>query len=160
VARNPPERRVPDPEAGGYRDFVTRVLGCACPQAVLADLRVRDEPSEVAGLPLALRLNVGGRMLLYVASGTETEHITAALNEVFVEGRRARDAEGFHRFRFALASAEGERARSVLAAAFAALPDCDERLHLHVVAEGDLPPRVEDRSIIVVPRARAVRPRR
>ena len=139
------ETKVLGSAAEGFREFVVRVLGCECPPEVLDDIRVRAEPREIAGLPLELRLNVGGRLLVFLASTDATARVVAALGAIVEAGRRTRDAEGFHRFRFVLATSNPADALASVSEAFAALPERDDRLHLHVVNAGELPKLLEKR---------------
>lgn len=62
------------------------------------------------------------------------QQVASNLPELFATGKRIRDRLGFNRFRLVLACAERvtETAR-FLNDRFQALPDLDDRLHLHVI---------------------------
>jgi hypothetical protein len=121
--------------------FVRDVLGCRCPDEVFERIEMPGAPGEIAGLPLQLRLEVGGRLLVCAVREGDVGRAAASLGAVFREGRALRDAQGLNRFRLVVLAGRPEEARGPLEAAFAALRLDDARLHLHVVDERDAPER-------------------
>ncbi len=119
--------------------FIRQVLGCRCSDAVLANIRVCPEPNQVAGIPLTLCLDVDSRLLVYVVCTETPTALIRSLQSVFETGRRARDLRGFNRFRFVIGAASADNEREELMAAFRALPEIDDRQHLHVVNVNDIP---------------------
>ena len=78
-------------------------------------------------------------MLVCVARPDADGAITQSLAAVFAAGKAKRDRDGFNRFRFVVPTREPDVAREALTAAFRALPDTDDRQHLHVVDVSDVP---------------------
>ena len=114
--------------------FIKDVLGCTCPDEVLADIQVVPDPDGFAGLPVDFLLRVGGRLLVGVCltpMAFETAEILAACVS---SGKSLRDSWGFNRFRLVVAFTDPGARASGLERWFKALPGIDERSHFHVVA--------------------------
>lgn len=115
--------------------FVQGTLGCACPPEVFEEIRL-DADGPCPGLPVDLSLEIGGRLLIYVAfAGDEPVSLSERLSTVVRHGRRARDERGFNRFRLVVAAKDAGRMERVLSPLFEGLPDVDGKVHLHVVEE-------------------------
>lgn len=108
-------------------------LGCACPDQVFERIDILEASSRFADLPGDYLIAVGNRLLLLVISSASCWEVAARLERLFMRGRELRDSEGFNRFRLVVAVAEVAAARAELAERFAALPDRDDRMHLHVI---------------------------
>jgi hypothetical protein len=117
--------------------FIREVLGCRCSDAVLANIRLCPEPNQVAGVPLILCLDVDSRLLVYVVCPERPLVLIDSLQSE--AGKRARDLDGFNRFRFVVGAASAGDAREKLMAVFQALPDIDDRQHLHVIDVQEIP---------------------
>jgi hypothetical protein len=110
--------------------FIRDTLGCGCPDSVLEAIAPLEGPDALAGIPVRLALDVGGRLLVLVVSAQTIDGV--ALPAALGEGRELRDARGMNRFRLVL---EGEVAPGLIEA----LSMPDERVHVHVVAAGEVP---------------------
>src|SRR5574341_1326328 len=111
--------------------FVREVLGCQCADSVLANIRVCSEPDQVAGIPLTLCIDVDGRLLVYVVCTEAPTALIDLLQSVFDAGRKARDLNGFNRFRFVVGTASAGKETEPLLGAFYTLVGLDDRQHLH-----------------------------
>jgi len=120
------------------QNFVRTTLGCGCPEEYLRSIRcTRTGPGIDSPLT---RLDVGGRLLVYVLTvGDRPEPVFAALPAVIAAGLVERDTEGFNRLRVVVAAEDPEELRERAEREFAASAPLDDRIHLHVVATGDLP---------------------
>lgn len=119
--------------------FIRDTLGCGCPDEVLRRIESLTEFGSLAGVPVILALDVGGRLLVVLVEDAALADDGGALREALEAGRRLRDARGMNRFRLVVVSdaAEGvdpSRRRLTAQASFG-----DERVHLHVIGPNDLP---------------------
>lgn len=109
-------------------EFVRKGLGCDCAEEVFR--RIDNEHGvRVAGIPLRNRIDVGGRLLVYVADPGDLGATLPALVEA---GRGERDSGGFNRFRLVLVSGDAALKERAFRA-FRDMPGADEKIHLHVV---------------------------
>ena len=120
--------------------FIRTTLGCGCPDDVLQWIECsRSEPIPEHDLMLT-RIDVGGRLLVYVVEGDEApEMIAGALPALMAAGLAERERSGFNRLRLVLASPEPEELTTVAERVFAESAPRDDKLHLHVVAADVLP---------------------
>jgi len=135
----PYTRRV---EPSALARFVRDVLGCGCPEEVLRSITV-DRGRLVPGLDVELaRLDVGGRLLVYVVPAAASPPLPSAVAAVVVAaveaGASERDRRAFNRFRLVLATANPAEIEESARDAFAACKIVDERVHLHVVSLEEL----------------------
>ena len=120
--------------------FVREVLGCHCPNEVLRHISVNQETAKIAGLPIDFSIDVGGRLLVYVAHTATTDHILEHLEAFFRAAPMIRDREGYNRLRLVVARREPDGVRHKLEQSFAQISVPDDRLHLHVVAAHNIAP--------------------
>jgi hypothetical protein len=118
------------------RDAIERLvredLGCTCP----AEVFDRMEAGQVALPGLAepgRRIAIGGRLLVYLIEAEDAGQALASLPAWVSAGRAERDAAGMNRLRLVLVTAQPETVAPALQPEFEALPDHDERIHLHVL---------------------------
>ncbi len=83
-------------------------------------------------------LRIGGRLLIVVTS-EPTANLSARLDQVITEGKRARDKNKFNRFRLVVQTGNAAKDTEALMRAFDSVPDKDERTHLHVLPKGEVP---------------------
>ena len=119
--------------------FIRDVLGCTCPDEVLADIVVVPDPDGFAGLPVDFLLRVGGRLMVGIWASDAPGDVGEILSRCFSAGRALRDAEGFNRFRLVVASDDPDADANRLRPAFDGLAALDAKLHLHVIARSQLP---------------------
>jgi len=122
------------------RHFIRSTLGCGCPEEVLQWIECsRSEPIPEHDLMLT-RIDVGGRLLVYVVRGDEVPEMTAAaLPALMAAGLAERESAGFNRLRLVLASPEPDTILPLAERVFAESAPRDDKIHLHVVAADDLP---------------------
>lgn len=123
---------------GAIEQFVRGVLGCGCPAAVFRSVTLEDNPPDFADLAPARLIRIGGRLLVLLLETRGQDALALPLEQLFVRGRQLRDAEGCNRFRLVVAAPAA--VHQSLADRFSGLDGLDERLHLHVVTSGQLPP--------------------
>jgi len=129
-------------EPSAVARFVRDVLGCGCPEEILRSITV-DRGHLVSGLDVEVtRLDVGGRLLAYVAPAPASQPLCEVVAAAIAAGTGERDRLAFNRFRFVLATDDSRALEESARAAFAACNRPDERVHLHVVDLADVPPAV------------------
>jgi len=121
------------PEREGVVAFVRGTLGCACPDDVFEQIETSCSPGR-------LRLDVGGRLLVYVIAGTDAGDVRERLPAWVQDGVAERDRYGMNRFRLVLGSADPGAVRAVAEPAFAALAAGDDHVHLHCLHNAALAP--------------------
>jgi hypothetical protein len=113
--------------------LVREDLGCTCPAEVFNC--IEDRLLVLPGLAdPARRFAIGGRLLVYLIAVTDAAQARAQLPLWLTAGRAERDAAAMNRLRLVLITAEPEAICHALQSAFAALPERDERTHLHVLS--------------------------
>ena len=118
--------------------FVRDVLGCGCPEEVLRSITV-DRSRPILGLDVEVaRLDVGGRLLVYVVPAPASRKLRSVVAAAVEAGISERDRRSFNRFRLVLACADPAEVEPAARAAFDACPRPDERVHLHVVSSAEL----------------------
>ncbi|NEV60841.1 hypothetical protein [Thiorhodococcus minor] len=114
--------------------FVRDSLGCTCPAEVFE--RVDDSPSELSqAAGIERRIAIGGRLLIYMASVDSCSLAVAKLSDWIQVGISERDAGGMNRLRLVLLmdGRAADEMQRIEAAFERALPDGDERVHLHLL---------------------------
>ncbi len=118
--------------------FVREVIGCNCPDDVFSHIEFRYGSSAVKSCSADCELRVGGRLLIVVTSEPVAK-LSSHLGPVIAEGKRARDEDGFNRFRLVVQTANALEEKERLFNVFDALPDKDEKTHMHVLDKGKVP---------------------
>ncbi len=128
------------PDVERLRHFIRTTLGCGCPDEVLDWIecsRSHDGPADELRLT---RLDVGGRLLVYVLEDqTSGNDAAAAVPAVVISGLSERDRCGFNRLRIVIATDNPDTVQVRAETLFRSTAPEDERLHLHVVAYDELP---------------------
>jgi hypothetical protein len=125
-------------EPSALARFVRDVLGCGCPEEILRAIRV-DRGRLVPGLDVEVtRLDVGGRLLVYVVPAAAAQPLPALVAAAVEAGVSERDRRGFNRFRLVLAADSPAALERPARDALAACERRDERVHLHVVSSAEL----------------------
>jgi hypothetical protein len=121
--------------------FIRDVLGCGCPDDVLQEIRI-DRPWRVAGIDAQLaRIDVGGRLLVWVvAVGDRPTALAELVAGAVTAGLNERDRMAFNRLRLVLATAAPSDISESARQAFDACRNADDRTHLHVVDRQSVPP--------------------
>lgn len=127
-----------DIKASWIRRFVREQLGCRCSDDVFDMVRVTHQPESFNGLPVDCLIEIGNRLLV-VVSQHDWQRVSASMEQLVQTGRGYRDAHGFNRFRLVVATSD-KTATDSLNPAFTALVEKDDKMHLHIVEPGSLPP--------------------
>ena len=130
------------------KHFVRGELGCACPDEVFEVMDVQHAPSRFEGLPGDCLIVIGRRLLVLLIDTGHWRDVSRHLDSLVSRGRELRDAGGFNRIRFVVATPDKEAAETVLREQFGGLPSLDDRIHLHVISPEGLPawqPHTEQR---------------
>ena len=116
------------------KQFVQETLGCSCPEEVFNKI---DYQKEIDGFP-GRKVNVGGRLLIYIISMNGKSNIQGVINSALEQGVEERNKKGLNRFRLVLVSSGPDELRSLAEQAFDSSGHTDEKTHLHVVSESDV----------------------
>jgi len=81
---------------------------------------------------------IGGRLFVAVIDPVDWHDITASLDKLVDTGKQYRDQQGYNRFRLVIVTDDDEAVKN-LQSAFDALPNIDEKTHLHVLQPQQLP---------------------
>ena len=122
--------------------FVRHTLGCTCPDEVFDEIVFQAGDDHEGTYTRSIIL--GGRLLIYIWETNDPSLVQARLPAILVRGKNERDQRGLNRFRAVIATDDAERIGSTAQQLFQALPDKDEKVHLHVVRRNDVP-RWEER---------------
>jgi hypothetical protein len=76
---------------GEIKKFVQKTLGCGCPEEVFRQI---DYQADImaGNILLSARINIGNRLLVYVAEVDNTETIENLLPQLIDIGNKERDA--------------------------------------------------------------------
>ncbi len=114
--------------------FVRETLGCQCPQEVFEHIDMAYTPER----DIKLRINVGDRLLIYVAEIEDPDSLDAILEKLVRAGREEIDFSGLNRFRLVVAAEDLKSIKDSLLEKFDAIRQGDEKAHLHVLDRNDL----------------------
>jgi hypothetical protein len=117
--------------------FVRKTLGCGCPEEVFQHIDFKSG-IRAGDILLKGKMNIGNRLLIYIVEMNETESMKRVLTSLVGTGIKERDASNFNRFRLVLASNNCDAVRRSAEAAFLEIQK-DEKVHLHVVPEENIP---------------------
>jgi hypothetical protein len=119
--------------------FVREVLGCTCPDEVFERVSVEPGSQAIKSCAADYEINVGGRLLIVLSSEPLAAFSPTRLERVMAEGRKARDAGKFNRFRFIVQADNAAEGRKELLRMFDGLAAKDDRSHVHVIPRQDVP---------------------
>ena len=114
--------------------FVRETLGCSCPEEVFHTIDRQELDHGIRGK----RINVGGRLLIYLIRLDEESGIRDIVYSALEQGVGERERMGFNRFRLVLAASRPEELSGPAGLAFDRSEYRDERTHLHIVNEGEV----------------------
>ena len=124
--------------------FVRSVLGCSCPDEVFNNIHPID---NMGIFPCAQTIyDIGGRLLVVLFLPGEWREIETRLEQLVETGKKYRDAHGYNRLRFVVAT-DDNKAAQILQRLFNSLANIDEKIHLHVIETQALPPDEYRRAI-------------
>jgi hypothetical protein len=119
--------------------FVREVVGCTCPEEVFKRVEVKPGSSAIRSCSADYEIHIGGRLLIVLSSEPVEGFSSARLEKVMAEGRSARDAGKFNRFRFIVQADNVPEVEKQFLRLFDGLATKDEKTHLHVVGRKDVP---------------------
>jgi hypothetical protein len=119
--------------------FVREVVGCNCPDEVFKRVEVKLGSSAIKSCSTDYEINVGGRLLIVLASDPVEIFSPARLEKVMAEGQCARDAGKFNRFRFIVQADNAPEVEKQFSKLFEGLATRDAKTHLHVIERKDVP---------------------
>ncbi len=126
-------------DAAGIKPFVTGTLGCRCPDHVFEQIEY-DEGTTLPGFDASLRrLLVGKRLLIYILDTDDRAALRNILPRLVGQGKAERDRNGYNRLRIVVASCQPATTAPEAERLFCALPDLDDRIHLHVLCSTSVP---------------------
>lgn len=117
------------------KEFVRKVLGCTCPDAVFETI-VHDRSATDAARPR--RIAIGGRLLVLLLDADEQQHLDEAVVAALRGGVAERDAAGMNRVRLVVFGRQPDAWRRQVETAFAASPLCDDKTHVHAVSKAEV----------------------
>lgn len=117
--------------------FVQRILGCGCPEEVFRYIECQSD-IKINDLAVKNRVNIGNRLLIYVAEANESDPVSRILPLLCDAGKKDRDSSGFNRFRLVLAVDILDDIKQAAEDIFKAI-NKDEKIHLHVIPKKNIP---------------------
>ncbi len=114
--------------------FVQKTLGCSCADDVFENIVYQQVHDGILGS----KVNVGGRLLIYIITVDGTAGIQHVIHTALEQGIEERDNKGFNRFRLVLVASRPDALRSSAEQAFDRSDHSDEYTHLHIVDESDV----------------------
>lgn len=131
-----PSSQMNDTSRQQIRHFVRETLGCTCPDEVFNQIRQLEQDALLASAHAVYE--IGGRLCVAVYVPANWRELAQNLGQLVAAGMRYRDQHGFNRFRLVVACRDDD-AVIQLPQAFEALPEIDDKVHLHVVPPSQLP---------------------
>jgi hypothetical protein len=116
-------------EYSEIRTFVQATLGCACPEEVFDKIEYQNGSGDL----WQKKINVGNRLLIYIATARNTPEMRHIIYEGLKQGVEERNRKGLNRFRLAVVVANPEEVRVLAEKAFESSEDADEKTHLHLM---------------------------
>jgi hypothetical protein len=122
------------------RTFIRSTLGCGCPDEVLEWIQCTHSELAQEEDTRITRIDVGGRLLVYVLEIEEPDRrAEASLPAVVAAAMVDRASGSFNRLRIVVATDDPEEVTPRLDRIFEESAPPDDRVHLHVVRPTDLP---------------------
>lgn len=119
------------------KSFVRKALGCDCAEDVFKHIE-NEHDVKVDDVILKNKINVGNRLLVYIAEMNGPEAIHEHLEALVKAGKKERDTKQFNRFRLVIATHRLADISKAAAQEFKKAPELDEKVHLHVIDEKDV----------------------
>jgi len=118
--------------------FTREVLGCHCPAEVFQHIDCQDKTSLGQHDLRSFRINVGNRLLIYIAECLDSKALPDTIQSLAELGKHERDSLGFNRFRLVITTDRPDAIKKQAQAMFAPLIP-DDKVHLHVIHRNDIP---------------------
>lgn len=123
------------------KKFVQQTLGCTCPDDVFQYIDCQSKVDIDDYLVLNYQINIGNKLLIYIASVDESISLVEVISELVQNGIRKRTECGFNRFRLVLMSKTPSSIADEVLAIFNSF-GCDDKVHLHIISENDFPSKL------------------
>ncbi len=120
------------------KEFVRNTLGCNCPEEVFQHIDCRKGVSLDENILSAYEINIGNRLLIFVAGIDKVGSLGSILPKLVQAGINKRDEQKFNRFRLVLLTAKVNDVEEQASGIFDSLVT-DEKVHLHVINKDDFP---------------------
>ena len=120
------------------KSFVRDALGCKCPEEVFRHIEHAENIPIHKNLKVAYRMDVGGRLLIYVYKVERLTDVLEDTTKLIRHGQRAKKTGGYNRFRLVLVSDDKEGVAGVATKVFDTW-EKEENTHLHVIGEEEFP---------------------
>lgn len=117
--------------------LVRGLLGCTCPEEIFDHYQIRQQ--VIGSLPM-VEVMMGERLLVWIIDGRRIVDPGQTLARLLRAGRTERDGRGLNRFRLVVV---GDFLHWVKQWAHLT-EEMDPKVHLHVLPEMDLRPRIPD----------------
>ncbi|HEY3422207.1 MAG TPA: hypothetical protein VGK13_03535 [Methanocellaceae archaeon] len=112
--------------------FIRQTLGCDCDESVFEHIE-NDRGVEAGGVRLRNRINVGGRLLVYIVDAEGPGFVKSHVPGLLEAGRKDRDDHHFNRIRLVLVAADDSGVKLAAEHEFKRSKAVDEKVHLHVL---------------------------
>lgn len=117
--------------------FVQHILGCGCPEEVFRYIECQCD-IKINDIAVKNRVNIGNRLLIYVAEVNEPDSVNRILPLLYDAGKKDRDSSGFNRFRLVLAADIVDDIKQSAVDTFNSI-NKDDKMHLHVILKNNIP---------------------
>ncbi len=121
------------------KKFVATTLGCTCPDEVFSDIALKDDPLIIDNVPVSFKIIIGNRLLLYFLSAHHLTRPDEQLKAIIEAAASERDENRYNRARIVLIMNNGNATDAELHSLFNRLKGVDEKVHLHLVPQDEIP---------------------
>jgi hypothetical protein len=112
--------------------FIRQTLGCDCDESVFEHIE-NDRNLVAGGVKLRNRINVGGRLLVYIVDAESPGFVKSHVPGLLEAGRKDRDDHHFNRFRLVLAATGDSGVKAAADREFKLSKAVDEKVHMHIL---------------------------
>lgn len=119
--------------------FVRDTLGCGCPTEVFKHIDLAHLNQPIIGCPTPLRVDIGGRLLLYLMRQVSTPLTDIQLLELLNRGVEDRNLNGFNRLRIVIGSNASPAFASDYQALLKSHFPSDDKLNIHQLPSAVIP---------------------
>lgn len=116
------------------KKFVQHTLGCGCPEEVFNNIEYEKNQGEVWDG----RINVGGRLLVYIVQVDSEDDLPNKIALAMETGVTERNHKGFNRFRLVLVNSNHLQLSKLAEKTFCESKLFDEKTHFHLLSQEDI----------------------
>jgi hypothetical protein len=114
------------------KTFIRQTLGCDCDESVFEHIE-NDHNVEAGGVRLRNRINVGGRLLVYIIDAESPGFVKSHMPGLLDAGRKDSDDHHFNRFRLVLVASGDSGLKAAAEHEFRRSKAVDEKVHMHIL---------------------------